>query len=98
VFYSFLYELHFKYIKITTEEHRLIRASVYSKRLPVEIKCLQFMGVFLLVYFAFAYTNCVWTLWSVHWIWYCNSLYSLPHHIHHSLVAWYFFWEKFLQI
>jgi len=56
------------------------------------------MGVFLLVYFAFAYTNCVWTLWSVHWIWYCNSLYSLPHHIHHSLVAWYFFWEKFLQI
>jgi hypothetical protein len=39
------------------------------------MKCVQFMEVFLLVYFAFASTNCVWTLWSVPWIWNCNSLY-----------------------
>jgi len=64
------------------------------------MKCVQFMGVFLLVYFAFASTNSVWTLWSVHWIWYYNSLYSLPHHTHHtqfgSLVA--FLREVFTNI
>jgi hypothetical protein len=49
----------FKYIKITKEEHRLIRASVYSKWLPVKMNCVQFLGVFLLVCFAFASTNCV---------------------------------------
>lgn len=39
------------------------------------MKCVQFMGVFLLVYFAFTSITCVWTLWSVPWIWNCNSLY-----------------------